>query len=105
MTWLNYFTSFFSYLTMFPAMVLCLAPVQNNFRFKKSHTFFATAGVVALLAVLCPLMEHFFFVGHQCPVPSCGSSPVSCIPQIPHAAPIAVCGCIFAGVIILCVFG
>lgn len=41
-------------------MVLCLAPVQNNFRFKKSHTFFATAGVVALLAVLCPLMEHFF---------------------------------------------
>ena len=45
---------------MFPAAVLCLAPVQNYFRFKRLHTLFAAAGLITLCAVVCSVMENYF---------------------------------------------
>ena len=45
---------------MFPAAVLCLAPVQGHFRFKRSHTYFAAAWVITLFAVISSFAECCF---------------------------------------------
>lgn len=60
MTLQDYFTSLFSYLTMLPAAILCLAPVQGHFRFKRSHTFSAAAGLIALFSLVCSFAENQF---------------------------------------------
>ena len=60
MTLQDFFTSLLTYLTMIPAAVLCLAPVQNHFRFKKLHTILAAAGLISLLAVICSFSENYF---------------------------------------------
>ena len=60
MTLQGFFTSFLTYLTMFPAAVLCLAPVRNHLRFKRSRTLFTAAGLIALSAVICSVLENTF---------------------------------------------
>lgn len=60
MTFSDFITSFLTYLIMLPAAVLCFAPVQNSFRFKKLHTIFTTAGLITLLAVICSFAENMF---------------------------------------------
>ena len=60
MTLSGFFTSFLTYLTMFPAAVLCLAPVRNHLRFKRSHTLLAAVGLITLSAVICSILENYF---------------------------------------------
>ena len=60
MTLSGFFTSFVTYLTMIPAAGLCFAPVHNYFRFKRLHTSFAAVGIIALLAVICSVLDNTF---------------------------------------------
>lgn len=57
MTLSDFITSFLSYLIMFPAAVLCFAPVWNHFRFKRSRTVITAVVLITLFAVICSFME------------------------------------------------
>lgn len=56
----DFLTCIFTYLSIFPAAVLCLAPVQNHFRFKRSHTFIAAAGLITLISIICSFIECYY---------------------------------------------
>ena len=67
MTLSGFFTAFLTYLIMLPAAVLCFAPVQNYFRFKRSHTYLAAAGLITLLAVICSFAENLLLFDFSIP--------------------------------------
>lgn len=56
----DFLTSVFTYFTILPAAVLCLAPVHSHFRFKRLHTYIVAAGSITLLSIICSLIEIYY---------------------------------------------
>ncbi len=104
MTLSGFFTSFLTYLTMIPAAGLCFAPVHNYFRFKRSHTSFAAAGIIALLAVICSVLDNTFSLDLSTLFPPAAVLLFFCIPQSPHPACIPIFGYVRDGRGFLLVF-